>query len=103
MLLSVWARRLLLGCNEILSVRQIAAGSRQDTRLVSGSRWTHDYILLPQIPGCRNLEDQAPVYMSQATALPSYTALDNAFHFRRFLRLTGLRSTCSEQPTHGNT
>jgi hypothetical protein len=54
--------------------------------LMSASRWTHDHILLSQIPDFPNLESQVPQEQGGLVIPPG-----TGFPFRRLLRLAGLR------------
>jgi hypothetical protein len=67
---------------------------------VSGSRGTHDHILLSQVRDSPNLEGRIPVFPSPETGWPSYTPR-HWVPFRRLLRLAGLRWRYSTPPASG--
>jgi hypothetical protein len=68
--------------------------------LGSESRWIRDHILLSQIRDSPTWRAKSPYLYPLGIGWPSYTP-GTGFHFRRLLRLTGLRWWYSNPPPHG--
>jgi hypothetical protein len=69
--------------------------------LRSESHGTHDHILLSQIQNFQKLEGQVPVFISPRTRVARLYPQALGFHFRRLLRLAGLRWRYLNPPSHG--
>jgi hypothetical protein len=68
---------------------QLVLGLARAVILGSKSRWTHDHILLSQIPDFPNLKDQVPYLYPHEQGDPVIPP-GTGFSFRRLLRLAGL-------------